>query len=301
MIPLSDLDIQRRSIPFVTGALIVTSVLVFAYQFTLDEFETFLFTYRFGAIPAELLGDSNLAQTYVVVGQSLRPVDVKSPIPNWATIFTSMFMHGGFLHLGGNMLYLWTFGKSIEDRYGHFAFAGLYVVSGVIAAVSQSLVDTDSMVPMVGASGAVAGILGAYIVFYPLSRINTLIFMGLIFTIRVPAVVLLGFWAALQSFNGLASLGPEVASGGVAYLAHLGGFAFGLVVTLIVLSPSASRTLASKARQFRDSRATARAAPQLSEPQRWSSITCPNCGDNLLEFSDQLHRWNCRGCNLYFS
>jgi membrane associated rhomboid family serine protease len=113
MIPLSDLGIQRRTLPYVTGILLVPSVLVFVYQLTLNDLESFIFTYRYGAVPAELLGKPLPYDAYVVIGQQVQQIDFSSPIPAWATMFTSMFMHVGFLHLGGNMLYLWTFGKSI--------------------------------------------------------------------------------------------------------------------------------------------------------------------------------------------
>ena len=301
MIPLSDVGIQRRSTPIVTGVIVVACVLGFVYQLTLDEVETFVFTYRFGAIPAELFGAGREAQTEVILAPGIPPIDVESPIPNWATVFTSMFIHGGFLHLGANMLFLWTFGKSLEDRYGHLAFTALYLVSGLVAFGSQSLVDPEGLLPMVGASGAVAGVLGAYVVLYPLSRINTLVFLGLIFTIRIPAVVLLGFWAALQSLNGLASLGPEVAAGGIAYFAHLGGFVFGIAVSLVLVGGRAGRRLASRAMGPRNGQATAVAPAPVTGPRLWSSVLCPNCGDNVLEFNDELHQWHCPTCDLDFS
>ena len=278
MIPLSDPDIHRRSTPYVTGALLVASVLVFLHQLSLDDLGTFLFTYKYAAIPAEVLGGEHLSQIPVFTGQGVRTIDVTSPIPDWATMFTSMFMHAGFLHLAGNMLYLWAFGKSIEDRFGHLAYLVFYLLAGVVAVVAHSLVDSSSFTPMVGASGAIAGVLGAYLLLYPFSRINTLLFFGLIMSFRVPAIVLLGFWAAIQYFNGVASLGPEVSSGGVAYFAHIGG-----------------------ARLTKARLGVGGSSPPATGPRQWATVSCPECGTDILDFEDGLHRWYCRRCDLYFS
>ena len=300
MIPLSDPDILRRSTPYVTIALMAASVLAFVYQLFLGDLESFRFTHRWGAIPAEVMGNTHVGPTPVLTPLGVRIIDLTSPVPDWMTMFTSMFMHAGFLHLGGNMLYLWTFGRSIEDRFGHLPFVVFYLASGVVAVFAQSLVDPDSTVPMVGASGAVAGVLGAYILLYPLSRIDTLIIMGLIFTIRIPAVALLGFWAALQYFNGVASLGPEVASGGVAYFAHLGGFAFGLLIALFLVGGTLSLRFAYAV--TRGAVRLYRMAPRPVEgPRPWSSVSCPVCGSNILDFSDDAHLWHCPECGIDFS
>ena len=302
MIPLSDPDIHRLRTPYVTGALVAASVLVFLYQLSLNQVESFLFTYRFGAIPAEVLGRDQLGQAPVLTVIGVRLLDVISPVPDWVTMFTSMFMHAGFLHLAGNMLYLWTFGKTIEDRFGHFPYLVFYLVAGIVAAVAQSLVDPDSLVPMVGASGAVAGVLGAYLLLYPLSRINTLVIFGLIMTIPVPAVILLGIWVAIQYFNGVASLGPEVAaSGGVAYFAHLGGFAFGLVVALGLVAVTGGVQLASAVSSWRARLGRSGSRAPVTGPRPWLSASCPTCGSNVLDFSDDTHRWYCPRCNVEFS
>ena len=231
MIPLYDPDIVRRGTPVVTIGLIAASVLVFVYQLSLDDLGTFVFTRRFGVIPAELLRGAEIETILVRSGLAAYQVDVATPIPTWGTVFTSMFMHGGFMHLAGNMVYLWVFGNSMESRMGSPVFAVFYLAAGVGAVFAQAVTGPDSTIPMVGASGAVSGVLGAYLVLYPTSRIDTLVVMGLITSIRVPAYVFLGIWLFLQLFNGLGSLGPEVANtGGVAYFAHVGGFAVGLAV-----------------------------------------------------------------------
>ena len=242
MIPLYDPDIVRRSTPVVTIGLIVASVLVFIYQLFLDDLGTLVFTYTFGVIPQELLIADGIESIVVRSGFGGYRVDVASPIPAWATVFTSMFMHGGFMHLAGNIVYLWVFGNSMESRMGSPIFAVFYQAAGVAAVFAQAYTDPFSTIPMVGASGAVSGVLGAYLALYPTSRIDTLVIVGLITSIRVPAYLFLGIWLLLQLFNGLGSLGPEFAgTGGVAYFAHIGGFAVGLAVgALYRLSASRS-------------------------------------------------------------
>jgi len=234
VIPLSDPHIARRTFPYVTIALLAINVLVFLYQFTLGELESFQFVYKFGVVPAELTGLPELTKVPVQLDQRIMLLELASPIPTWATIFTSMFMHGGFLHIIGNMVFLWVFGDNVEDRLGHVRYLVFYLAAGVAAALAQVWVSQDSYTPMVGASGAIAGVLGAYLVLYPSSRVNTLIWFGIVTVIPMPAVVLIGIWAVLQLFSGLGSLGPETAGGGVAYFAHLGGFVVGIAVALLV-------------------------------------------------------------------
>ena len=141
-----------------------------------------------------------------------------------------MFLHGGFMHLAGNMLFLWVFGDNVEYRFGRIQFLAFYLGAGIAAVWAQTLVSSNSTIPMIGASGAIAGVLGAYLLLFPFSRVTTLVIMGLIFVTRVPALLLLGFWVALQVFSGIGSLVPNSPAGGVAYFAHLGGFAAGLAV-----------------------------------------------------------------------
>ncbi len=202
MIPLRDI-IPSRTTPFVTGALIALNAAVFLYQASLGRAE------------------EALVQTYGLV-----PIDF-----SWASVLTSMFVHGGLLHVGGNMLYLWIFGDNVEDRMGHGRFLGFYLLCGVAAALAQTWTDPLSQVPMVGASGAIAGVMGAYIVLYPRSKIVTLV--PVIFFIRlieIPAVYFLGIWFLMQFVSGLGSLAAVAEGrsvGGIAFWAHSAGFAAG--------------------------------------------------------------------------
>jgi len=152
-----------------------------------------------------------------------------------------MFLHGCWIHLGGNMLYLWIFGNNIEDRFRRLRFLGCYLLAGIAAAATQVLRDPGSESPIIGASGAIAGVLGAYLVLYPRARVLSLVFLGFFYQVlQVPAVLVLGLWFALQLLSGLMSLGPSATDGGVALFAHIGGFLFGVAVGLVVrsLSPS---------------------------------------------------------------
>jgi membrane associated rhomboid family serine protease len=163
------------------------------------------------------------------------PEDQPSPL---FTVFSSMFLHGGFFHVAGNMLYLWIFGKNVEDTLGHTRFSLFYLLSGVAAAATQVLAAPASEVPMIGASGAVSGILGAYLILFPQARVLTLVIFGFFWRLlSIPAVVVLGFWIVLQILNGLGSFGE---AGGVAWFAHIGGFFAGMLL-LIAMRP---RTLA---------------------------------------------------------
>jgi len=221
MFPISDSDLKTRSRPFVNVTLIALCFAVFIYELTSGESQRLIFFYQFGLIPKEV------AHSWDALWLQTGPdtfVDIASPIPNWATMFTSMFMHGGWMHFGGNMLFLWVFGDNIEDRFGHFRYLLFYLAAGLAAVWLQIAVDTTSTVPTIGASGAIAGVLGAYILLFPYSRIRTaVIFIFFITIIRIPAIVLLGFWFLLQFFSGLGSLGPSSQTGGVAYWAHIGG------------------------------------------------------------------------------
>ncbi len=233
MIPLSDPDLKRRTTPYVLYGLILINVLVFVYELFQNNTQQTAFIYRYGAIPWELTGHGQI--TAVRMGPLGGVLDVASPVPTWATIFTSMFIHSGWLHIGGNMLFLWVFGDNIEDQFGHLKFLCFYLLSGVIAAWAQAytvqaFAPTEIQVPMIGASGAIAGVLGAYIVMFPRSRILTLVFVFFIIPVRLPAFVLLGAWILLQAFSGIGSIGVTNTGSGVAYFAHLGGFAAGLAV-----------------------------------------------------------------------
>ena len=243
MIPLKD-DVPSRSLPFVTVALIALNVLAFLYQLSLGidargagagAAEAFVF--EFGVIPCRL--------THSCPGTLVRIAD-DFPHP-WVTILTSMFLHGGLLHVGGNMLYLWIFGDNVEDTLGHGRFLFFYLVSGVAAAVGQTLVSPTSSVPMIGASGAVSGVLGAYLVLFPHATILTLVTFGFFFKfLHVPALIVLGFWIVLQLLNGYITVSAQSMgrgeTGGVAWFAHIGGFLAGIVL-LFLIRPRQSRRL----------------------------------------------------------
>jgi membrane associated rhomboid family serine protease len=247
LIPLHDPDLIRRRTPYVTIAIIAVNVLVsvttLLFLSDLRELEAI---YRFGAIPGVLTGGEGFGVVQVAPRVT---VDLTSPLPAVMTIFTSMFMHAGWMHLSGNMVYLWVFGDNIEDRLGHMRYLLFYLAAGAIAVGAHVASGPGSGVPMIGASGAVAGVLGGYIVLHPKSRITTLIIMGFIFSVRLPALLLLGGWMVFQVFFGAASLAVTDDGGGVAYFAHVGGFAAG-AATFAVLRASRSTSADSQPRLF---------------------------------------------------
>ena len=214
MIPLRDV-IPSRSTPVVTMALLAVNVVVFFYQWSLGERAGTAFVFEWGVIPADF---------------------------TLLTMFTSMFLHGGFLHAGGNMLYLWIFGDNVEDRFGRGRFLFFYLLCGAAAAIAQTLFNPDSRIPMVGASGAVAGVMGAYFVMYPHSRIVTLIPFLVLQIIEVPAVFFLGIWFLMQLLSGVGSIAQvEAGTGGVAFWAHVAGFAVGVMGGLLLRRPERER------------------------------------------------------------
>jgi membrane associated rhomboid family serine protease len=225
MIPLHD-DNPTEIVPIVTIALIVLCSLVFLYQASLPEPLAEAFVFAYGAIPAAILGPDH----------EEIPVETRVGIPVTLTLVTSMFLHGGWMHLVGNMLYLWIFGNNIEDAMGHVKFILFYVLCGIVAALSHAVTDPSSTVPMVGASGAISGVLGAYLLLFPRAQVLVLIPMGL-FTraMYVPAGVVLGFWFLLQLVNGGMSLGGS--GGGVAWFAHIGGFVAGMALVGLFKDP----------------------------------------------------------------
>jgi membrane associated rhomboid family serine protease len=232
MLPISDSDLRRRTRPYVNVSLIILCGVVFIYELVLGELDRTIFFYQFGLIPSEVAQGINYE---LLIGPTGQMLDIATPIPNWATMFTSMFIHGDWMHFGFNMLFLWVFGDNIEDRFGHFKYLLFYLAAGVAAVWLQVAIDTSSQIPTIGASGAIAGVLGAYLFLYPLSRIRTVVILLFIFFVRIPAFLLLGFWFLLQFFSGIGSLGPSSQTGGVAYWAHIGGFIFGAVVVILYL------------------------------------------------------------------
>ena len=212
MIPLHD-DNPTERMPLVTIAFIAACVLVFLYQASLPVGPGQTFVFQYGAIPALLFGQGELSSHVVA-------------IPAFATLFTSMFLHGGLMHLIGNMLYLWIFGNNIEDVMGHAKYLVFYLACGLLAALSHAITDPSSPVPMVGASGAISGVLGAYILLFP--RAHVLVLIPGLGTTRVAAGLVLGMWFVMQLFSGGMSVGSK--GGGVAFFAHIGGFVVGMAL-----------------------------------------------------------------------
>jgi membrane associated rhomboid family serine protease len=212
MIPLKD-DNPTSTFPLITLSLLAINIVVYIYQLTLSSegLETFLF--RYGAIPGRL------------IHPSLGDLPPAQAIPYALTIFSSMFLHGGLFHLLGNMLYLWIFGNNVEDYLGHVRFFIFYLISGFFAAFIHTLSDLNSPIPMIGASGAIAGVLGAYLVLFPRANVSTLFIFIIFFKIiKVPAVLVLGLWFLVQLLNA------GTAGGSVAWYAHVGGFLTGVVI-----------------------------------------------------------------------
>ncbi|MCS7276825.1 MAG: rhomboid family intramembrane serine protease [Dehalococcoidia bacterium] len=220
MIPVGD-EPRSRAFPFVNLTLIVVNVLVFFYELTLRPRDLQALFFDWGVVPVRL-------------------VDWLQSPSGWevpATVFTSMFLHGGWLHLIGNLLYLWVFGDNVEDALGHVKYLLFYLASGIGAVALQVAIDVDGTIPMVGASGAISGVLGAYLVLYPTATVAVLVpwfwFFGFM---PMPAAVLIGFWFLLQLFSGVASLGAQAVGveTGIAFWAHIGGFITGFLLVLLL-------------------------------------------------------------------
>ena len=213
LLPLHD-DNPLKNIRFqyVTVGFIAACVLVFLFQLTLTGKEEQVFIYGFGAIPAVIFGLSEL------------PVALPQA-PSGLTLVTSMFLHGGFMHLLGNMVFLWVLGDNVEDALGHKRFVVFYLAAGVIAALAHALTEPGSKIPMIGASGAISGIIGAYLMLHPKARIKTLVW---VFIVSLPAWVVLGFWIGFQALSAAMATGG--AGGGVAWWAHIGGFIAGVIL-----------------------------------------------------------------------
>jgi membrane associated rhomboid family serine protease len=223
VIPLRDRNPTRRS-PIVTIGLIVACFIAFGLELWITasggDIALERFFEQWGAVPARITGALESGDYFG--GATLGMI-------------TSMFLHGGWLHILGNMLYLWIFGNNVEDRLGRIPFLVFYLIGGIAAALTQVVIDPHSHAPLVGASGAIAATLGAYIVLFPGARILSLVFLGFFYQLlEVPALIILGFWFVLQLISGAAALGATTASGGVAFFAHIGGFALGVVVGLLL-------------------------------------------------------------------
>lgn len=206
MFPIGDDDSARRTTPIVTYALIALNLLFFF---------------------VELSGGDAFIEQWSVVPRRL----LANPAGDFLTVFTSMFMHAGWVHLGGNMLYLWIFGDNVEDVFGHLKFLIFYLLCGIAATLAQLVFSAGSNVPNLGASGAIAGVLGAYILLFPREQVKVLMGRGVI---PMPALVVIGLWIVLQFVSGIGSITASAETGGVAYMAHIGGFLAGVVLTFIL-------------------------------------------------------------------
>lgn len=206
MLPIGDDNSSRRITPLVTYALIALNVVFFLVEMNGGE----AFIQRWAFVPRRFLDD---------------------PAGDVPTLFTAMFMHAGWLHLLGNMLYLWIFGDNVEDRFGHLKFLVFYLVCGIAATFSQLAFSANSAVPNLGASGAVAGVLGAYLLLYPRGQVRVMMGRGVV---PAPALVVIGLWFALQLFSGIGSVAGPGQEGGVAYMAHVGGFVVGFLLTFLL-------------------------------------------------------------------
>jgi membrane associated rhomboid family serine protease len=220
MIPLRD-TIRSQSFPGATVLLIVLNVLAFFYELSLGN-ALDIFIMQYGAVPLR----------FILAGQ----MDEVSTVERFLPLFTSMFLHGGWLHLGGNMLYLWVFGDNVEDRLGHISFFLFYLACGLGAALSQIYIDPTSRIPMVGASGAVAGVLGAYLILLPHAHVLALIPIFFFFqVVELPALLFLVFWFLMQFLNGAVAItAAPYMTGGVAWWAHIGGFVSGLALGFLI-------------------------------------------------------------------
>ena len=225
LFPIGDDNSDLLRFPYVTYLLIAANIVV--YILFQGAGYNDAFTYAFSVVPREITTGVDLAAPLVIRdsfgNRAVIPLQ-PTPIPVWGTILTSMFMHGGLMHIFGNMLYLWIFGDNLEDRLGHIRFAVFYLVCGAFAALAQIFTDQNSIIPMLGASGAISGVLGGYILLFPRRSVTAIIFFTVI---QIPAFVALGIWIGLQLFQGYFS---SAEAGGVAYMAHIGGFVAGFLL-----------------------------------------------------------------------
>lgn len=218
MMPIGDDNSTRRIVPIVTYALIVLNVLFFFVELSGGD----AFIEKWAFVPSRFLAN---------------------PVADSLTLFTAMFMHAGWLHLGGNMLYLWIFGDNVEDRFGHIPFLIFYLICGLAATFAQLAFSLDSNIPNLGASGAVAGVLGGYILLFPKQNVRVLQGQRVL---QVPALMVIGLWFVLQFFSGLGSIADTADTGGVAYMAHIGGFVAGFALTFLFRGRNATPSIAQR-------------------------------------------------------
>jgi membrane associated rhomboid family serine protease len=226
VLPLRDDDTDRRTVPVVTYALIGINVLVWLIELSLGE----RFINGYSTVPFEITHGTDLVgmQTIQAGGQSIPIRLYPGPTPIYLTLLTSMFMHASWMHIGGNMLYLWIFGDNIEDRIGSVKFLAFYVICGLAASAADIMFKTDSVIPSLGASGAIAGVLGAYLVLFPKRTVRVLVARQIV---NMPAFIVLGLWILLQIFSQISIVGGQ--TGGVAYMAQIGGFVAGVALIFL--------------------------------------------------------------------
>jgi len=228
LFPLSDDDRKLTGPAYVTIALIAINVIAFMLQQTNPDI-----TYGWSVVPQEITTNSDLVEPVPIEirGQLTYVPQVPGPTPIWLTLITCMFLHGSLMHLGSNLLYLWIFGDNVEHRFGPVKFLLFYLAAGIAASFAQIVLKPDSVIPTLGASGAISGVLGAYLVLFPRNKVKALL---LYMVVTVPAILVLGMWIGMQLVNGTGSLFDTGGGGGVAYAAHIGGFVAGLLVALAV-------------------------------------------------------------------
>jgi rhomboid family protein len=227
LFPVGDDNTRRGLTPYVNYLLIAINIFVYIFLQTSDAF-----TYGYSVVPWEITHDEDLSRTIRIGNSALRLYPGPSPI--YLTLFTSMFMHGGIGHLLGNMLYLWIFGDNVEDRMGHMKYFIFYIICGLLASAAHIFFAPDSLIPSLGASGAIAGVLGAYLVLFPHQGVRVFFFGGIVV---LPALIVIGIWGLMQFLSGFGSLGRIGTSGGVAYMAHIGGFIAGLLLVFLFRNP----------------------------------------------------------------
>ncbi|MGH9842278.1 MAG: rhomboid family intramembrane serine protease [Blastocatellia bacterium] len=241
LFPIGDDNTMRHRTPVVTWTLIALNVMVFLYQMSNPEF-----TYGYSVVPREITTGRDLVGA-IPVGQSAVEL-ARGPSPIYLTVFWAMFMHGGLAHIGGNMLYLWIFGDNVEDRMGHVKFLIFYLLCGILATAAHIFFGPSSVIPSLGASGAIAGVLGAYLILFPRQGVRVFQFGRVV---EMPALIVIGLWGLLQFISGFGSLGTAGQGGGVAYMAHVGGFVAGMALVFLFRNPPAQRAPGSDFEQDR--------------------------------------------------
>jgi len=229
VIPIGDEDNAPPGFPVINVLLIAINLAVFLYQLVNPDF-----TNGYSAVPVEITTGRDLVGQFPITlpdGSMALVDEARGPSPIWLTLLTSMFMHGGWTHTGGNMLFLFIFGDNVERALGHLRYLGFYLLCGLVASLAQVYSGPDSILPSLGASGAIAGVLAGYLVLFPRNRVRVL--LGY-FVTTVPAIVMIGLWAVIQFVNGFGATGVNAQSGGVAYMAHIGGFIAGLLLAFLL-------------------------------------------------------------------